>query len=55
MSRRQAVAQRGYDLEQLDKEIAENKANAKALGLDFSRPPAPPARVPASSPDGNVA
>ena len=54
MSRRQAVAARGYDLEQLDKEIAEDRANAKSLGLDFSQPPAPPARVPASSPDGDT-
>ena len=55
MSRRQAVAARGYDLEALDKEIAEDRANAKSLGLDFSQPPAPPARVPASQPDGDTA
>jgi len=55
MSRRQAVAQRGYDLEALDKEIAEDNANAKSLGLDFAAPPAPPARVPASQPDGDTA
>lgn len=35
MSRRQAVAARGYDLEALDAEIAADKAGAKALGLDF--------------------
>ena len=36
MSRRQAVAARGYDLEALDQEIAADHADAKALGLDFS-------------------
>ena len=55
MSRRQAVAARGYDLEALDKEIAEDRANAKSLGLDFSTPPPPPARVPVSQPDGDTA
>ena len=54
MSRRQAVAARGYDLEALDKEIAEDRANAKSLGLDFSTPPPPPARVPVSQPDGDT-
>jgi lambda family phage portal protein len=36
MSRRQAVAARGYDLEALDAEIAQDRAAAAALGLDFS-------------------
>lgn len=40
MSRRQAVAARGYDLEKLDEEIAQDRADAAALGLDFNRPPA---------------
>ena len=38
MSRRQAVAARGYDLEAIDAEIAADKARAESLGLDFSRP-----------------
>lgn len=37
MSRRQAVAGRGYDLEALDAEIAADKARAEGLGLDFNR------------------
>ncbi|MGU3538118.1 phage portal protein [Methylobacterium sp. A54F] len=35
MSRRQAVAARGYDLEVIDREIAEDRDRARALGLDF--------------------
>lgn len=42
MSRRQAVAARGYDLEQLDAEIAQDRKDAAALGLAFP-PPAPAA------------
>jgi capsid protein len=38
ISRRQAVAARGYLLEALDAEIASDKAHAAALGLDFSQP-----------------
>ena len=37
MSRRQAVAARGYDLEALDAEIAADNARAASLGLNFSR------------------
>lgn len=40
MSRRQAVAGRGYDLEALDAEIAADTANAQALGLAFGVPAA---------------
>jgi lambda family phage portal protein len=47
MSRRQAVAARGYDLEKLDAEIAQDRADAAALGLDFNRPPPAPAAAPA--------
>lgn len=36
MSRRQAVAARGYDLEALDAEIAQDRRAAMAMGLDFS-------------------
>lgn len=40
-SRREVVAARGYDIEQLDAEIAADRAREKRLGLDFSAPPAP--------------
>lgn len=44
MSRRQAVAGRGYDLETLDSEIAADNARAATLGLTFTTPkPAAPA------------
>lgn len=36
ISRRQAVAARGYDLEALDAEIAQDRRDAEALGLSFS-------------------
>ena len=36
MSRRQALAGRGYDLEALDREIAADNAGAAALGLSFA-------------------
>jgi lambda family phage portal protein len=35
-SRREVVAARGYDIEQLDAEIAADKAREKALGLQFN-------------------
>jgi capsid protein len=34
-SRTQALAERGYDAEQVDAEIAADKAREKALGLSF--------------------
>lgn len=40
MSRREAVAARGIDIEQLDAEIAADNARAKSLGLDFTAKPA---------------
>lgn len=40
MSRREAVAARGIDIEALDAEIAADKARAASLGLDFSAKPA---------------
>lgn len=43
MSRRQAVAGRGYDLETLDSEIAADNARAATLGLSFTMPSAAPA------------
>lgn len=36
MSRRQAVSARGYDIEELDREIAEDRNAAAALGIDFT-------------------
>lgn len=48
MSRRQAVAARGYDLEQLDAEIAADRAAAQALGLSF----APPSSAPSPAQQG---
>ncbi len=44
MSRRQAVAARGYDLEALDTEIARDRSDASALGLQFNNAPARPAK-----------
>jgi lambda family phage portal protein len=38
MSRRQAVAARGYDVEALDAEIAADNARAAKLGLAFTAP-----------------
>lgn len=43
LSRRQAVAARGYDLEALDAEIAEDRAASGALGLTFNASTAAPA------------
>jgi capsid protein len=47
-SRREVVAARGYDIEQLDAEIAADKAREKALGLQFNAPAKPAAAL---SPD----
>lgn len=44
-SRREVVASRGYDIEQLDAEIAADRAREKALGLQFAAP-AKPAAAP---------
>jgi len=40
-SRTQAIAERGYDAEQVDREIAVEHARERALGLDYRRPGAP--------------
>ena len=37
-SRRQAISERGYDAEQVDAEIAADKARTDALGLSFGAP-----------------
>lgn len=40
-SRTQALAERGYDAEQVDREIAAERKRELALGLDFQRPGSP--------------
>ena len=40
-SRTQAIAERGYDAEQVDAEIARDRDREKRLGLDFRRPGSP--------------
>ena len=40
-SRTQALAERGYDAEQVDREIAAERQRERALGLDFRRPGSP--------------
>ena len=40
-SRTQAIAERGYDAEQVDRDIAAERARERALGLDFRRPGSP--------------
>ncbi|MBN8934797.1 MAG: phage portal protein, partial [Rhizobiales bacterium] len=39
ISRRESVASRGYDIEEVDQEIADDNARAKRLGLAFDAPP----------------
>ncbi len=40
-SRTQAISERGYDAEQVDREIATERKRELALGLDFRRPGSP--------------
>jgi len=40
-SRTQALSERGYDAEQVEREIAAERARELALGLDFRRPGSP--------------
>jgi len=40
-SRTQAIAERGYDAEQVDREIAAERDRERVLGLDFRRPGSP--------------
>ena len=47
-SRTQAIAERGYDAEQVDAEIARERDREKRLGLDFRRPGSP-AQAPGGS------
>ena len=53
-SRTQALAERGYDAEQVDREIAAERKRELALGLDFRRPGSPaqgPGEGPAKDAD----
>ena len=51
-SRTQAIAERGYDAEQVDREIAVERSRERALGLDFRRPGSPAQGITAlSDPD----
>ncbi len=49
-SRSQAISKRGYDTEQVDREIAAERKREAALGLDFRRPGSP-----AQGPKGEAA
>ena len=40
-SRTQAIAERGFDAEQVDREIAAERQREAELGLDFRRPGSP--------------
>ena len=51
-SRTQAIAERGYDAEQVDREIAAERERERALGLDFRRPGSPAQGVQAISDEG---
>jgi hypothetical protein len=51
-SRTQAIAERGYDAEQVDRDIAAERARERALGLDFRRPGSPAQGVQALSGQG---
>jgi len=51
-SRTQAIAERGYDAEQVDREIAAEHARERALGLDFRRPGSPAQGVQAMPVEG---
>ncbi|MFD1510649.1 phage portal protein [Lacimonas salitolerans] len=53
-SRTQAIAERGYDAEQVDREIAAERERERLLGLDFRRPGSPAQGVAAvRGADGN--
>lgn len=51
-SRTQAIAERGYDAEQVDRQIAAERARERKLGLDFRRPGSPAQGVAALGVDG---
>jgi capsid protein len=54
-SRTQAIAERGYDAEQVDREIAAERTRERALGLDFRRPGSPAQGVQAVPVAGDAA
>lgn len=54
-SRTQAIAERGYDAEQVDREIAAERARERLLGLDFRRPGSPAQGVQAVPVEGDDA
>ncbi|MBU3031868.1 phage portal protein [Paracoccus marinaquae] len=56
-SRSQAISERGYDAEQVDREIATERKREAALGLDFRRPgsPAQGPKGEAGSEEGDAA
>ncbi|KPQ04611.1 MAG: phage portal protein, lambda family [Rhodobacteraceae bacterium HLUCCA12] len=54
-SRTQTIAERGYDAEQVDREIAAERARERALGLDFRRPGSPAQGVQAMPVEGDEA
>ena len=51
-SRSQAISERGFDAEQVDREIAAERKREAALGLDFRRPGSP-AQGPKGEADGD--
>ncbi|MBI4968184.1 MAG: phage portal protein [Rhodospirillales bacterium] len=54
-SRTQAIAERGFDAEQVDAEIAADKAREKTLGLVFGKVPPEPSDPPADPPEDMAA
>ena len=55
-SRTQAISERGYDAEQVDREIAAERKRERDLGLDFRRPGSPaqgPVAVKGNDDDGD--
>ena len=53
-SRTQAIAERGYDAEQVDREIAAERKREAALGLDFRRPGSPAQAAGGGAGQGNA-
>jgi capsid protein len=53
-SRTQAIAERGYDAEQVDREIAAERERERLLGLDFHRPGSPAQGVEAVPDDDDA-
>ena len=53
-SRTQAIAERGYDAEQVDREISAERRRERLLGLDFRRPGSPAQGVQAIPSEGDA-